>query len=70
MKHANPNKVSLMKKKKKKKIFFLITKYLFKLDISFNGLILVGSVNYWFGSVNIVKNWLNIGKDRLITLKT
>ena len=69
MKHANPNKVSLMKKKKKK-LCFLITKYLFKLDIGLNGLILVGSVNYWFGSVNIVKNWLNIGKDRLITLKT
>ena len=70
MKHANPNKVSLMKKKNKKKIMFFNNQNLFKLDIGLNGLILVGSVNYWFGSVNIVKNWLNIGKDRLITLKT
>ena len=50
LRYANPNKVSLMKN------MFLITKYLFGLDIGLNWLILVGSVNYWFGSVNVGKD--------------
>ena len=35
------------------------------LDVGLNWLILVGSVNYWFGSVKIGKDQLNIGRDWL-----
>ena len=45
---------------------FLITKYLLGLNTGLNWLILVGSDHYWFGSVNIGKDWLNIGRDWLV----